>query len=283
MHDSLKPVGETHAVKTMAFVVECAVPFDHHTVKKAFLLHDQLKGDLPRRTEHRAVTVDLDQHAPPGQYVEGKSDLGGFTFDFLKSDGRAKWSLTVRHNQIIVSCSEYLRWRSIWMTAKRYFEVMFPTLLSMDGQRIAAFGLQYIDQFTWEGDVKFKAKYLFDPKTKYIAPHSFELDNLWHSYHGFFSDVSDPVEHRQLNVMNVDFRRDEEKLQTHNIIINGTHKSFMVSQEVGTEEEGDILLGSDGPIDAMEKYMGRMHVKNKEILSNILNLDVCKSIGLHKG
>jgi hypothetical protein len=109
------------------------------------------------------------------------------------------------------------------------------------------------------------------------------LDNLWHSYHGFFSDVSDPVEHRQLNVMNVDFRRDEEKLQTHNIIINGTHKSFMVSQEVGTEEEGDILLGSDGPIDAMEKYMGRMHVKNKEILSNMLNLDVCKSIGLHKG
>lgn len=272
MNPALRPYGEKHAIRNMAFAVEFERPLDSSQIKKALSCHKILKDELPRKLERRAVTVNLDPELLAGaQSISGSPDLGGFTFDSLLPDGRARWSLTVAFKHLAVSCSEYTRWVEVWEKARRYIQHILPILL--EERRVNAFGLQYVDEFLWESEEQFQAVFLFRDTSRYLVQNVFDLNNLWHSHHGYFMDSDVPAPHRQHNVVNVDLLPGEDvPLRAR---IGTTHKCIF-------DPSNDIkaLLGDEQSNGLISTHMDNMRQANKDILIDLLVENVAQRISL---
>jgi uncharacterized protein (TIGR04255 family) len=271
MHPSIRPYGEDHAIKLMAFAVEFSQPLQPHIFHKILRLHQNLKDELPRKSEHRAVTVNLDPILQGGSSLRGSPDLGGVTFDIVAPTGEQVWALSARPEYLAVSCTEYTRWADALQKAERFIREVLPVIL--EEHTVSAIGLQYNDEFVWDSKEVFNAEYLFDASSKFLVKNVFEVNDLWHSHHGYFVNLDDPAPHRQLNHVNVDYVETEEGRR---IRIATSHKALLENPE----GDVNVLLRPDSGAGLIPEYMGVMHEANKDILKDMLVNEMAMRIGL---
>jgi len=217
----------------------------------------------------------------------GEPQLGGFIFDSLRPDGETERSITLAANRLSVMRADYESWGRTWGEAREIFLLMLPALLERSS--VTGFHLQYQDRFVWDGErCRFRAEMVFRKHNRWLVPNVFEAEDLWHSHHGFFEYPEKPHNHQLLNVL-------EAQLGPLAMPGNGSETDFAADVKLshrvvhGVERPGgrpvearsvSDIFGSEDGAGLLDIYMAEMHDRNKQILSQTINDEMCDQIRL---
>ena len=277
-----------HAIVQAAFSVDFALPPVPSTIREVLSLHPRIRKEYPRKREITATPIASFETGREVQPVAaGEPQLGGFAFDSLKPDGEVERAIRLVANRLSIMRADYENWDRTWEEARRVFELMLPVLLERSA--VIGFHLEYHDRFVREGGRDgFQADMVFRRDSRWLAPNVFEAEDLWHSHHGFFEYPDRPHKHQLLNVV-------ESQLIP---IDNDTHDSRSelaadvklkhrvlhgVAHAGGTPEETnsvEAIFGKEGDAGLIDAYMCEMHDKDKLILAQSINEEMCRRIKL---
>lgn len=273
MAGSFRPFGDKHAINTVSFVVELDAPLDSKALHELSLLHSRLKEELPRKAEEQAVVVNLSPNSISGGSVRsGSPELRGFVFDRLTPDGRQEWALKIQPDHVQVLCTKYDRWDSVWSRAETFFHIVLPVIHKY--RAISVVGLQYIDEFIWEGTKsELKPSELFQENSEYLVPNIYEMSDLWHCHHGYFSEISNPAPCKLLNNINIDLL---DSAENRVVRITTTHRA-MLRDHIRTHIS---VAGADNSGNTVDAHMSALHVENKDVLNKLLSDEIQKRIKL---
>lgn len=266
------PIAGPHAIKTVSFGLEWQEPLQEDLLILLRALHVKVRSQLPRLTQHEEIGLRIIvSPAPPVQEAPPRPQLAGVTFDALQPNGDPAWSLVIQRNFLAVNCHLYTRWKDIWATARGLLLPFVPVLARECG--IAVIGLQYVDQFRAVGPAEqFRAGQVLREGSRFLPPGVFELDDLWHSHHGFFQNLAEPSAHRRLNTIDVDVvGADHERL----IQITTAHRALLDQPAT----DGAALLDHDDGGE-LHHHMVDLHLANKRLLRQLLNDTLCEQINL---
>ncbi len=201
-HDFI-PARSTNSIIGAAFACEMTAPLSTEiidTVIKAYESASDIRQFLPAKMEERGLKIDIGhqtaQMEPPGA-------LMGVRFERYSPDGRPEWSLSFRANVAVVLCNSYTRWQEVAPQAMQLLKWGMQTISSYE-VGLTAIGLEYQDEYVWQGDLqKMDATPLFS-KSNGILPESLlTRKGLWHNYSGWFEEAAESVPGRRLVNVNV--------------------------------------------------------------------------------
>jgi len=267
----VRPCKRDNAIKIAAFAIEFSGALSEQIIQDVIAFYhtdDSLSKELPRKQTHEAVTLQFDSP----QNISSKA-LGGVTFDRLTPSGNQEWAINLRSNALIITCSEYTRWNEIWPKAKSYILKICTKLKSVG---INAVGMEYVDEFCIEDDRANWEMALFRQSSKYLPSNIYELKDLWHSHHGFFSKQGYPLELKTLNKIEVDCLMEstgqhDQFGQKKTVSIKTHHKSSLQGVLKIENEKFDRIL---------EGIISGNHKLNKEILKEVLSDSMLEKIHL---
>lgn len=277
-----------HAVVQATFGVELASPAAAATVRELLALHSKLRDRFPRKRETKGRMIGIPSDAFEAEEFRpdvGEPTLTGFTLDSLYSDGRVERSITLDGRRLSVTRADYEGWGKTWGEVRDVFVLMFPILLERSS--VAGFHLQYQDRFVWEGEREdFRSDMIFRRESKLLVPNIFEVQDLWHSYHGYFEYPQAPHTHQLLSVAEVQLVPPENaglepdsglvaEVRVRHRAIPGVERAGGPGRAIDDAEQ---LLGDGAGL--VDHYMDEMHDKNKWILSRVINDDMCDAVGL---
>lgn len=266
IHNNLKPFGEQHAIKTMAFALEFISPLEVDAFLQLLSLHSEWQDFLPRKISQQALHVNLDRVIGAGGQPASKQELSGVIFDRIGPDGNVEWGLNVSSERIVVACTKYTRWAEIWSQSRNLLEKVAPICLSH--QPIKSVGLQYTDEYIWNGEISdFRANLLFKADSLYLTPNVFNLENLWHCHHGYFVDFTDPIKYRRHDTLNIDLLEQDKNMV---VRIQTTHRSL----------PDKVFVDPKSLFENIDMYMEKMHDENKNLLSNLIVDEMLEKISL---
>ena len=279
-----------HAIVQASFSVDFALPPAPSTIRKALSLYPRIRGKYPRKQMIPAIPI------PPYEAVSevraaaaGGMQLGGFAFDSLKPDGGIERAITLVGNQLSIMRADYESWDETWGEVRELFVWMLPVLL----ERSAAIGfhLGYHDRFVWDGEhAHFQPGMVFRRSSRWLAPNVFEAKDFWHSHHGFFEYRSQPCKHQLLNVVEAQMTSIEDTVRDSGHALAADIKlkhrvSHGVMRAEGSPEEtnsAEVVFGTEGDTGLIDTYMCEMHDKNKLILAQLINDEMCDRINLER-
>lgn len=194
MAATIKPNDEKngHAISNVLILFEFAAPLPPQAftdLRAGGALHDRLKDSLPRVVEQQQMMVkfnvgaDHQMSAPP---ISQPGTIAGISFDRVKPNGEAAMSVNVQTNALLIVCGEYERWAKVSEEVEKYLDILTPWLLPIS---VSSLLLQYTDIFK----VSFGAQPakpltdLFNRDSKYLPRGFADLNEAFHSHHGFFT------------------------------------------------------------------------------------------------
>ena len=281
---------DRHAIVDVVFALDFTPPPTPRTIRELLALHPKLKDEFPRKQESkgRRIAISSEELETKNFQPEvGDVILAGFTFDSLMEDGAVRRSITLENNGLRVTITDYESWDVTWARARKVFALMLPIIMEHSG--VTAFHLHYHDRFIWEGAPNaFSSEQVFRTNSQFLSPHVFQVPELWHSYHGYFEYSNQPQNHQLLNVVEARLinsqsagRPPEEgpvaDIRIIHRAVPGVERSGAKVTPINTFDE---VLGGDGDNGALDTYMNNMHDKNKWLLANLINDQLCDMINL---
>ena len=279
-----------HAIVQAEFAVDLGAPVTPPAIREILSLYPKVRERYPRRQELNAVQIAaLGTGGVTPPTVPGEMQLGGFIFDSLKPNGETERSITLVANRFSVMRADYEGWDRSWGEAREIFVLMLPVLLERSS--VIGFHLQYHDRFVWDGErCRFRAEMVFRKNSRWLAPNVFEAKDLWHSHHGFFEYPEEPHNHQLLNVLEAQFSplaspwggSDTEfvaDVKLNHMAVHGIERTG--GRPVEARTVNDIFGSGDGS-GLLDIYMRGMHDRNKLILSQTINDEMCDRIGLSR-
>lgn len=269
------PIAEKHAIKSVSFGLEWQKPLQVDELTLLTALHARIADTLPRVTPLQELFFQVKVGAPdPSQEPQpAKQQVAGVVFDALQRNGEPAWSLNIQKNILAVNCHVYTRWADIWTQARALMAPFIPPLLLRE-RGISVIGLQYGDQFKVVEDPRgFRAEDLLRAGTPLVPADVFELEDLWHSHHGYFERHGGPTAHRRLNAVDVDVVDGSDG----RLIQVATAHRAMLDKPASDPSR---LLNDEGG--ELEQHMVELHNANKSLLRKLLNDDICDRIALRK-
>lgn len=268
----LSPFAGRHAVQSAAFGVHWATPISDDALRAVGELHEKIKADFPSKQQAQRVTFSWGGDTQP---IQSTPEIGGL--NFIKPIGGAgagspARSLQVQDNFLMLAVNDYDRWAGFAELIKRSFEALMPTIAQSRSAQILQ--LQYTDTFFWRGKPgTLEVKEIFREGSKFLAPNVFSVgDNLWHSFHGFFSDKA-PKGCRLLENINVQRTPNEGSPDEQLFTISTNHQLFLDS---GIDDAAALL-------NFIAENVEQMHKRNKEVLAELLTDEVQQLIALWGG
>lgn len=263
---NVKPCNEQNAIKVIAFAFEFQEEIEESLIHELILLYqntDELNKSFPRKELLHSMTVQISEH---GQQTQNQK-LSGITFDRLMPNGTQELAISIRNNSVVISCGKYTRWNEIWEKAKSYFKIILPVL---SDKTLTLVGFECIDEFIITDISNWKDE-LFNSSSKYIPSNISELVDLWHSHHGFLINDNEPVEHKTLNNINVNYISETGASSINKILIRTQHQSRL---------KLPVKYNADFFENIADKIMNKNHNFNKELMMDLLSDDMCNRIKL---
>ena len=279
-----------HAIVQAAFSVDFALPPVPSTIREALSLHPRVRGKYPRKQEIAPIPIPAyEAVSEVRSAAPGEMRLGGFTFDSLKPDGGIERAITLVGNKLSIMRADYESWDETWGEVRELFVLMLPVLL----ERSAAIGfhLEYHDRFVWDGEhAGFQPGMVFRRSSRWLTSNVFETKDLWHSHHGFFEYRSQPCKHQLLNVVEAQMTPIEDTVRDFGYALAADIKlkhrvvHGMMRAEGSPEETNSatVVFGTEGDTGLIDTYMCEMHEKNKLILAQLINDEMCDRIKLER-
>jgi uncharacterized protein (TIGR04255 family) len=268
MVGTIVPKRQTHAIESATFAAEWLQPLTEDIFKQLLESKSEIAPDLPRQQIGRGITISLGPAMPASS--SGLSGISNLIFDFVKPDGEASWAVLIQSNQLVVVCREYTRWSEVSAKAATYFRNILRIV--MIERPITTVGLQYVDEFGWDGAPNdFTAKKLFK-KSDFLPPNVFAVTGLWHSHHGFFTTLTAPVPHQNLHNINISVSDVPDRGR-----ITQIQMAHRAKLETPFSEYSDELLSTNGNF---FQTLKSSHSIDKGILANLLLPEISNQIGL---
>ena len=269
-----EPVHAAHAIEQVVF----ALQFDHPLEEAAFASILQVAEQFAEGSVKQmpilelAFVVDANVPSPPNPMPVPKKK--GASFRKTAPDGTTvTHEFLVERNSITFRTTLYSRWDAIWQQANKYFSALAP--MYAEHAKLISINLNYVDKFVWSGDIsKFKPSLLLREGSKYICPHVYELQEMWHSHTGVFIRA-DQQTRRLLNV-NIDAVDENVPDGIRRVVVISTVLLDQLNQ--ASYEESNIR--PDGIVSFVNQHMLELHKLGKEVLGNTINEEMCKRIAL---
>lgn len=259
----LVPSKGRHAVQQFTLAAEFLAqlsPEDLAEVSKHYEKSEGIKKWFSRKTEERGVAISVSGGTID---VKNTNDLTAVNYERIVADGTVEWSLSVKRESIFIVCRSYTRWKEISTQA---LALLTDTLKALPTHMIGVAGLQYVDEFFWNGEKEeFRAHLIFDQGSPLLPPSAFRQTRLWHNHSGWFDTISDPQPCKTLTNVNVNVLEQPNRLVIQVITV---HKATL-SLHVAASQIGNLT-----PI------YEKLHEENKAQLGLLLNETARKLIVL---
>ena len=267
-----EPLHDAHAIEQVLIVLQMAGPVGAEVFANVRKVSEQFKAELPGGGEIQKLTVAFGQD-PSFMGQPTQSEVHGFVMSKTAPNGVVETELRLEQSSITFRTTVYTRWNTVWALAQRYLDA-FAEVYAINSS-IAAISLNFTDKFVWVGDIdSCSPKLLLKPTSKYVAPHVFELDDLWHSHTGAFLRVNANIK-RLLNV-NVDYLHEEPMSGPRRLVGISTSLTDMLNQP------GYDLL--QVPASAMRQFlndrMNDLHQFSKVAFSEVISADMSRRVAL---
>jgi uncharacterized protein (TIGR04255 family) len=202
------PLHDTHAIREVVFAVffEAAIPPSLVRAVGENLLVPW-RHHAPKRTDLRSIVF-----APgtiPSFASVAKMPADGLQFEGFKRDGSLSWRVSLQGDMIFINCLEYPGWEQAWPLVREWL----GWTLGADPNanvRCRGFGLQYINEFRWQGEIERCTPDQF-LKSSDEVPRALLAyrDPRWHLHHGRFDAGIAPYAGETLRRVHIDADRGE--------------------------------------------------------------------------
>lgn len=266
-----EPIHAAHAIDQVAFIVQFDKPLDEVSFGQIESATEGLREDFPGKKEFQAMGISLQNGNIP---MAQPTMTSGILLRKVAPDGSVEIELRAERASLTFITTRYTRWAGVIAQVKKYFDLLLPHYWKADiGLR--SIGLNYIDKFTWSGALEdFSLKKLIKPETKYIAPHVFEANDLWHCHSGAFSRENNFAK-RLLNV-NIDCIDTNQQKSPKRIV----SITSVVTDHFNQPGFDTYPLGENSLLDDVYSGMQSMHDYGKLILNDIVTPEISKRIAL---
>ncbi|MFM0315939.1 TIGR04255 family protein [Paraburkholderia nemoris] len=258
--DALYPAGGNHAIQNVAFVIEWQAPLSEADYAELRKVHQEhLRQALPIIETPQVITFNIQPGLAPAMVPQVASGLSLARHRPTATGTVVSCSIQINPQNCLIVVNDYTRWDEIWTNVTEWTNYLLPVILKKE-RALGGMALQYADGFEWRGNPsEFKAEVLFSPETSYLPSNVFGKSGLWHSHHGFFTDVEIDAGYTQLDNVNVNLGDDPASLRR-TVSIVTSHKVTFVQPVWGVEQATAKFQG----------LMGRLHDSNKAVLKDLL-------------
>lgn len=270
-----KPLNPNNAIDEIGFIIFFEKELDDPTLFSLFELEGDFADTLPQFSLVKIVKMHVDHDKPqmpttkPGGILCSKPSES--------REGRFEWSVRVEANKIVVACSEFDTWETVWPIAKRYlFSTVKKFNLLENPVREVVFNC--VDKFTYDGDLdSYQVTDVFNPRSRYLTRNVTEHNaSSWHIHQGWFLFPSDG-DVQALHNLNISVFTPDGK--PHETTIN--HQIKVRKSDDQPIENVNLLLGTDdAEIGYLEESMIECHDSNKEVLLGLLSTQMLQAISL---
>jgi uncharacterized protein (TIGR04255 family) len=261
-----RPSHERHAIREVAFVLSFSREFESTELETIMRAHERWRDELPKASRLTGQQIMITGTGAEIRPIE--QPLNGLSFEAVKRDGSLEWRFLLQGNRVVVNCLSYTKWESIWPVARGLFHQV-PDLLDEDELRIIGCGLEYINQFFWDGDPgNYDIQELFKTPSCYIPDSILNAEGpLWHMHQGWFSREGLVVPGRRLEKVKVDaIRQNEDHLTKIDITMRYDFQESMIARE---------------NLDCIDSAFADMHDRIKECLGSFLTEEMTERISLN--
>lgn len=263
-----------NAIRNVLFVFELVVPVAPHAMadfESVTELHGKLKALLPKYSELQQVVMNLGPNGVAQQF-QMPSLMNGCSFERFDNKGDIALGLNIQPGAITISCGDYNRWKSVHDSIVEILNLLAPWLLQ-NGVRTNNFVLQYVDEFSvsFQGGGDRSLCALFDVNSSYIVRNFENLQQEFHSHHGYFKDPEYKIAGRVLNNINigVNFVGAKSVVQ-----IQTAHKYQANAMLDIVDKQGVFSADLDGAFEYL-------HQENKQIIGELLTEEVKEMISFN--
>jgi hypothetical protein len=181
-----EPIHEAHAIEQVSFVFQIDRPLDDATFSEVRAVIDQFQSELPGRVELQGFALTIGAPRPGGPVPSGP--IAGTMLRRTAPDGTIESELRVERESAIFRTTLYTRWDAVWACGRKYFEAVLQKYVAKAS--VSGIGLTYVDKFAWVGKAaECRQSLLLRPASKYLCPHIYAAQDLWHSHTGAFLRV----------------------------------------------------------------------------------------------
>lgn len=262
-----KPHQPTNAIARVSFVCEFAQLLDDGMLRQFYQRHGELAIDLPKAslTEQPVFTI-----VPGSVQPVALKQVASLSWEAYARDGTMERALQLYPGFAVFVHQKYTRWDEVWSSARG---MLMAVLTAFPTTSVAAFGLEYVDQFTAPtGNQPPDVSGTLNRTSQYLVPRVFEIPGPWHSHHGSLrSDDSTPVPHGKNANINLDLIRDHTTVDQYILRIVLRHRRILV-QPVQAAGSGFLL----------DEFMREMHEADKKVLRDLVTDAAAIRIGLEE-
>lgn len=265
-----EPLHSAHAIEQVIFVLQVEHELDDIGIKKVRDAADEVSTELPKKIDVQSMTFAIGPAAmptpPPGL-------TGGKIYQKIRPDGTVECEFRVERMSVIFRTLLYTRWAAIWEQARKYFDSVIPIYIA--NARISGISLNFVDKFVWDGPIsECQPIRLFRPESKYLCPHIYETQDLWHSHTGAFYRIDNQTK-RLLNV-NVDYIDERKNEEARRVIVIGTVLTDMMNQP-GYDP---LTVATVDASKFFDSHMQQLHDFGKLVFGNVINNEMAQRIAL---
>ena len=267
-----EPIHDAHAIEQVQIAINFLSPLDATSMTNVRSEISAFESELPGYSEIQRLAIGVTQ--TPG-FINGPITSTGFVRFRTAANGVVLDELIIAPESITFRTTSYTRWVDIWTKFSRYLKAILEIYVSK--LAIAQVSLSFVDKFVWIGEVAAcKPKLLLRPDSRYICPHIYAQDDLWHSHTGVFLRV-DAYTKRLLNI-NVDYLDDLTTGQARRIVGISTVLTDMLNQP----SYQAFNLTSGEAFDSLSTRMTALHNMSKTSFAHVISDEMCERIALVK-
>ncbi len=267
------PFSDRHSIQEAQINLFFPGQFEKQDIEAARgAAHAELSDILPRLAEVHggSVTIEVTDPSTPVTVVPATSGLAGFQFSNVQGNAQPGRVLRLAGNSLSVSVMDYDSWITSRQVASTYFKPVL-TAVPLDRNPVIAFGLRFIDRYTFSGPPdEARACLLFAVQSQHLTPHVFDSGASWHCNTGWFDSLGDDRVLHNLNVASALIDLSSTVTIEHNATAHLCHPR----QSIGSLFP--VPTGQSGLIEVLDI----LHDRNKDILREILVSEMLDRIGL---
>lgn len=247
--ESLYPHAGVHAIQSAVFTVGWSEVLSEAELLNARGCIEGLQAVFPSLEEQKTLTVNL---TDPG--VHQATEFGGYVLSKKPLAAGISRNILVSKDSVQITVPDYSRWDSVKTEVLGYL----APLVAQFRRQIRMVGLQYQDSFHWRAEAStLNVSEIFSRDSKYLPGNVFLQPGMWHSHHGYFEFFQEPFAYRQLDNINVSR-------------VDGG-QPVIPTLDVLTSHRIDFANAtSDESLQVFSSMLEKMHLKNKEILGDLL-------------
>ena len=261
--------SDENALQRVVFIVQFASEFSEQVFETFNEASVKWRNDLPRRSVLNPLVF---QPGTTGVECEQRK-ISELSYEAYMKDGTVEFGLRFEKSRILFLVGRYSNWAEIWPIAESHLNSAV-SLVHEDNQ-VASYATEYSDLFRGHGKYEdFDAAKILRHDSRLIPKHVFNRMQNFHFHTGFFETIDQPVRHRVLTRINTDLR-DNADNKTRDLSVVLFH-SVMPHHEPWTEAETLPRQVLNKGLDNFKT----LHELDKKMLSDILNDDMSRRIGL---